>query len=82
MFCCLHTELAWFAHLGALCAVDFFWRAGCVGGGVAQIDSLLGHFQSQTGSQYSGSGMQAEMMAQMVSSKLGFNVPPSLLQKL
>jgi hypothetical protein len=50
---------------------------------VVQIDNLLGHFQSQTGSQYNnGSGMQAEMLAQMASSKLGIPIPASVLQKL
>ena len=48
-----------------------------------QIDSLMGHFQNQTGSQYNnGSSSHVDMMTQMVASKLGINIPPALLQKL
>lgn len=46
------------------------------------MDKLSGMFHQETGQQYSGDSMQSEMMAKLISSKLGFNVPPSLLSKL
>ncbi|BDA44730.1 hypothetical protein COCOBI_06-2080 [Coccomyxa sp. Obi] len=46
------------------------------------VDKLSGLFQKQTGQAFGGSGLQSNMMAQYVSSKLGFDVPPQMLQKL
>lgn len=47
-----------------------------------QVDKLSGLFQTQTGQAFGGSGLQSAMMSKYVSSKLGFDVPPQMLQKL
>ncbi|EIE21505.1 hypothetical protein COCSUDRAFT_43218 [Coccomyxa subellipsoidea C-169] len=46
------------------------------------MDKLSGMFQSHTGQQFGGSSMQSQMMAKFVSSKLGFDVPPQMLEKM
>ncbi len=47
-----------------------------------QMDKLSGMFQSHTGQQFGGSSMQSQMMAKFVSSKLGYDVPPQMLEKM
>ena len=49
---------------------------------VVQLDQLMGHFSHQTGSQFTGSGGQYQMLAKLASDKLGIPVPPQLLEKL
>jgi hypothetical protein len=46
------------------------------------VDKLSGLFAKQTGQSFGGSSLQSQMMASYVSSKLGFDVPPQMLQKL
>lgn len=47
-----------------------------------QMDKLSGMFQQQTGQSFGGSSVQSSMMAKFISSKLGFDVPPQMLEKL
>ncbi|BDA44728.1 probable translation initiation factor IF-2 [Coccomyxa sp. Obi] len=46
------------------------------------MDKLSGMFHQETGQQYQGGSMQSNMLAKFISSKLGFDVPPQLLEKL
>ncbi|CAL8469534.1 g9075 [Coccomyxa elongata] len=46
------------------------------------MDKLTGMFHQETGQQYQGGSMQSNMLAKFISSKLGFDVPPQLLEKL
>ena len=47
-----------------------------------QMDGLMGHFQQQTGSQFTGHSSQYDMIAKMASEKLGIPIPASILEKL
>ena len=47
-----------------------------------QMDGLMGHFQQQTGSQFTGHSSQYDMIAKMASEKLGIPVPASIIEKL
>ena len=50
--------------------------------GWAQMNGLMGHFQQQTGSSFTGHSSQYDMMAKMASEKLGFPIPASIIEKL
>ena len=47
-----------------------------------QMDSLMGHFQQQSGQQFTGHSTQYDMIAKMASEKLGIPVPASIIEKL
>jgi hypothetical protein len=47
-----------------------------------QMDSLMGHFQQQSGQQFMGHSSQYDMIAKMASEKLGIPVPASIIEKL
>lgn len=47
-----------------------------------QISSLMGHYQQNTGQQFSGGNSAYVKLAQIASEKAGFNIPPALIQKL
>ena len=47
-----------------------------------QMDSLMGHFQQQSGQQFTGHSSQYDMIAKMASEKLGIPVPASIIEKL
>ncbi len=54
-------------------------EGGC---GAGQINKLLGHFQNQTGSSFTGGQDQFDQIAAMASKYTGFPVPASILRKL
>ena len=47
-----------------------------------QLNKLLGHFQQNTGSTFSGQSDQFDQMAAMASRLTGFPIPASVLRKL
>lgn len=47
-----------------------------------QLNGLMGHFQQQTGSQFTGHSSQVDMIAKMASEKLGIPIPASIIEKL
>jgi hypothetical protein len=46
------------------------------------VSGLLSHFTQHTGQQFSGQSSQYTMLADLASKKLGFPVPPSLIEQL
>ncbi len=46
------------------------------------MDGLIGHFQQQKGSQFTGHSRQYDMIAKMASEKLGIPVQASIIEKL
>lgn len=54
-------------------------EGGC---GAGQINKLLGHFQNQTGSSFTGGQDQFDQIAAMASKYTGFPIPASILRKL
>ena len=47
-----------------------------------QINKLLGHFQQNTGSSFSGQGDQFDQLAAMAARFTGYPIPASILRKL
>ena len=73
--CCKrHVHFAWRYE-----KTDGVTEGGC---GAGQINKLLGHFQNQTGSSFTGGQDQFDQIAAMASKYTGFPIPASILRKL